>query len=129
MLFVYGTLRSGERNRHKIEPFIRSSAMASVAGTLFLYDDAEHICPFLAQGGGGRVVGELVELENEEEALPKIDAFEGPNYVRAVIDVQTEDGRKVRAWTYLMAWERIPANAQIIEAGDYSKFTRVSVSS
>ena len=117
MLFIYGTLRDGARNRHVIDPFINWWEAASASGRLFLHDKY----PLFFPGDNGDVVGELVELENEGRALARLDKFEGPEYRRIEIDVTIKDGGG-KAWVYVYYQDVPPANAQHIESGDWLEF-------
>ncbi len=116
MLFIYGTLLSGARNRHIIEPLIEWWEPATARGTLHLHGKYPLFFP-----GEGEVVGELVLLENEPRALAHLDEFEGPEYRRVEIDVTIESGAG-KAWTYIYHDDSPPAGALPI-GGDWIKYS------
>ena len=80
-----------------------------------------------------RVGGELYRLRDPDRALKILDKYEEffplrPNkslFVRELLPVTLEDGRKKRAWAYL--YNRGIANARLIPTGRY-RDTRVDVS-
>jgi gamma-glutamylcyclotransferase (GGCT)/AIG2-like uncharacterized protein YtfP len=82
---------------------------------------------------GQRVRGELYRLRAPDRALKIFDKYEEffplrPNkslFVREVLPVTLEDGRRKRAWAYL--YNRGIANARLIPTGRY-RDTRVDVS-
>lgn len=113
-LFVYGTLMAGEC-RHPLlaAGMIRSIAVAAVRGTLFNLGDY----PGMVLGGETTVAGELVEFLNLDGILGLLDAEEGPEYLREVVEVNLPHGRNQRAWSYVLAAP--PANALLIESGDW----------
>jgi gamma-glutamylcyclotransferase (GGCT)/AIG2-like uncharacterized protein YtfP len=74
---------------------------------------------------GQRVRGELYRLRDAEVALKFLDRCEGfsvrePNkslFVREVVSVASEDGRRKKAWAYL--YNRGIAKAKLIPTGCY----------
>jgi gamma-glutamylcyclotransferase (GGCT)/AIG2-like uncharacterized protein YtfP len=121
MLFIYGTLRAGCRNRHHIEPYIGAEESASTVGTLFMRDG--YRSPFLNIRGDTRVAGDLIELKGDEAtALKELDVAEGPYYVRKEITAQRKGGTSVKVWAYVSNWEDVPNDAELIESGDYLQY-------
>jgi gamma-glutamylcyclotransferase (GGCT)/AIG2-like uncharacterized protein YtfP len=100
-VFVYGTLRTGERNHHLVERFVRGARPARLAGHALWTCDAY---PGARRHAGGVVEGELLEVERPAEALVVLDALEEvPTlYERVRATVEAGDG-PVEAWTYLLA--------------------------
>ena len=74
---------------------------------------------------GQRVSGELYRLHDPERALRNLDQYEGffplePNkslFVRELLSVTLDDGRKKRGWAYL--YNRGIAEAKLIPTGCY----------
>src|SRR5208337_285487 len=74
---------------------------------------------------GQRVSGELYRLRDPKLALKTLDEYEEfsplkPNkslFIRKLVSVTLEDGRKKRAWAYL--YNRGIANARLIPTGRY----------
>ena len=120
MLFIYGTLRKGARNRYKIEPFITLWQSAAAQGSLFKHGKY----PFLMTRGKTTVVGELVGLIDENETFKFLDKFEGPEYKREEIEVETANGEKKKAWVYLYRRDSPPDEAEYIDSGDWVQFEK-----
>ena len=122
MLFIYGTLRAGCRNRHHIGQYIISETPAITLGKLFMR--AGYRSPFLNAQGDTRVLGELIELQDEAPTLKNLDVAEGQNYVRTKITVTTKEELSQEAWAYVSRWEDVPRDADIINSGDYVQYLR-----
>ncbi|OGG50749.1 hypothetical protein A2763_02385 [Candidatus Kaiserbacteria bacterium RIFCSPHIGHO2_01_FULL_54_36] len=120
MLFIYGTLREGAKNRSKVKGLLSSSQSAATLGSLYLSGKY----PLLLKAGGTRIVGELVELVDEAEAFNILDPFEGREYKRAQIDVTTESGEKKVAWAYLYREDSPPDDAIRIDSGDWLEYSK-----
>jgi gamma-glutamylcyclotransferase (GGCT)/AIG2-like uncharacterized protein YtfP len=91
-LFVYGTLRDGEKNHHMLEgaEFLGNKILPGFVRT-------EGIGPAIIPGDeGDSVEGELYSVE--PEALEKIDEYEGDEYPREL--ARLEDGTEVSAYIY-----------------------------
>jgi gamma-glutamylcyclotransferase (GGCT)/AIG2-like uncharacterized protein YtfP len=124
-LFVYGTLRPGEKNYPAyLAGRTRREVAATVAGALFFATEGGYPC-LLA--GEGRVCGELMDLRHEcyEAALQELDALEeyepsdeaGSVYLRRRARVLLETGEEAEAWVYY--WNGpLPAGTWI-NSGDF----------
>ena len=104
-LFVYGTLMSGQSRFTQLEPYVRSQQRAPIRGKL------HHLGGYPGMKlGDGVVHGQLMELENVEGCLERMDSIEGflgfgrndSLFVRTIVQVRTEQGI-VCAWTYVYA--------------------------
>ncbi|MCL6592797.1 MAG: gamma-glutamylcyclotransferase [Alicyclobacillus sp.] len=117
VVFVYGTLRKGERNRRVMEPhLVRELGDGEIHGAM--YDLGSF--PVVSLDGNDLVVGEWVEVT--EEGLAALDRLEGyPDfYDRAIVrDVNGE----LEGWVYHMTG-RIPAGVPRIEGGDWVTWVR-----
>lgn len=124
-VFVYGTLRPGEKNyRHYLAGRTVSEVPASAAGQLYFVADGGY--PYLVPGEG-RVVGELVYLapERYEQTLQKLDALEeyvpGDEthsvYLRRRALVHLPDGNARAAWIYY--WNFPQVTGTRIASGDF----------
>ena len=84
---------------------------------------------------GQRVSGELYRLRDPEFALTILDKYEGffsrepikSLFVRELVLVTLEDGRKIRAWAYL--YNCGIANAKLIASGCYGESINAARSS
>lgn len=107
-VFVYGTLRRGERNRALV-----ADAARSAPG--WLDGHALHgqglAIPYITPSPGSRVRGELVWPRDggEDELLARLDALEGfvaegdpaNHYDRVGRTCRSDDGARVAAWVYV----------------------------
>ena len=116
-LFVYGTLMSGQSRFTQLERYVCSQQQASVRGEL------HHLGGYPGMKlGDGVVHGQLMELENVEACLERMDAIEGflgfgrndSLFDRSIVQVSTEQGI-VWAWTYVYAGDVV--DDSIIEDG------------
>ncbi|WP_305043258.1 gamma-glutamylcyclotransferase family protein [Geoalkalibacter sp.] len=126
-IFVYGTLRPGEKNyRAYLGGRTLAEIPASVRGELYFVEDGGY--PYLVDGAG-RVEGELVILVPEDYAqtLEMLDALEeyDPNneaasvYLRRQGRVRLTDGTETDAWTYY--WNCPQVVGRKIPSGDFRK--------
>lgn len=94
-VFVYSTLKTGERNHYLLSGFHGVSARAEGivlhAGPCYPY----------AVRGMGTAIGELYSVDSH--TLARLDALEDhPRYyVRELTKVLLDNGKAVRAWIYL----------------------------
>jgi gamma-glutamylcyclotransferase (GGCT)/AIG2-like uncharacterized protein YtfP len=117
-LFVYGTLRRGERAWCQIEPYAATSEMARCRGTMVAFDRGY---PGLALDGDTVIIGELVTLRDRETALAVLDDYEGDEFTRRAIDVETAAGPE-RAWVYAVEDHAIMARGTPVPGGDWVDF-------
>jgi gamma-glutamylcyclotransferase (GGCT)/AIG2-like uncharacterized protein YtfP len=102
LLFVYGTLmRGGENHRRLSAHRPRFLGEGRIQGRLFRIKGESY--PGAAPTSSRRYVrGELYELHDPDQALKKIDKFEGTDeglFIRKLADVWIGDQKK-KAWTY-----------------------------
>lgn len=102
-VFVYGTLKRGERNHGVVASLVRGLVPGYAEGFALYHLPAGKGRPYAYPAmvpGEGRVFGEVLFLP--EEALPLLDALEeeGVEYRRVRVRVQTAEG-VVEAWAYL----------------------------
>lgn len=106
-VFVYGTLMTDMHNHHLVKPFVKHLETAKTLGLLY---DLPYGYPAMV-GGLNEVLGEIIELNDVEEALKVLDLLEeyyGEEssrnlYNRTVQEVQTLSGRVEQAYIYFWA--------------------------
>jgi gamma-glutamylcyclotransferase (GGCT)/AIG2-like uncharacterized protein YtfP len=124
LLFVYGTLMRGFREDWQRKVGAELVGRGTIRANL--YDLGDY--PGARVAGAKpdrRVIGELYRLRDPELALETLDKYEEfsplePNkslFIRELLSVSLEDGRKKRAWAYL--YNRGIANARVIPTGRY----------
>ncbi len=104
-LFVYGTLEDEERVRRLVGRRLpwRPGVLEGYCRML----DPSIGYPVVHPLAGSSVDGKVLE-DLDERTLAVLDAYEGAQYRRVVVQVQTSDGRRVDAYTYVPA-PRAPA--------------------
>ncbi len=120
-VFVYGTLRGGGSNHHRMGDSIYLGK-GRVAGVIYWIDwNPSLVYPALLCGGSGWVQGELFLVS--EDCLEELDAFEGvvpsedDDYRRVEVEVLMEDGTEKTAWVW--EWQGELGGAEILEDGDW----------
>ena len=115
-LFAYGTLMTGE-SRHALLQRARIAAIrpASISGELV--DMGDHPGLRLSSYSHHRVHGELIELEELDTVLPEIDAEEGPEFKREIVNVTLDDGGSHFAWIYVLAGPT--EHLKVIDSGNW----------
>jgi gamma-glutamylcyclotransferase (GGCT)/AIG2-like uncharacterized protein YtfP len=116
LLFVYGTLRRGSRN--KFARLLQSQAEfagnARIPGRLL--DLGRFPGAIATDQTGETVFGEIYRLEDPEKLLATLDEYEGPEFERVMVKAQLNSGRKRKAWVYLYRGKR---TGPLIASGDW----------
>ncbi len=112
-IFVYGTLKPGERNYFLVKGVIHTE-LAYLDGYDLLHFEPEGY-PAMVPGSRGRVYGFVLTFADIGAALPALDALEGlhlspPEYERVVVRAQPS-GQQV--WTYIHINQRRLAGAGV----------------
>lgn len=124
-VFVYGTLRPGEKNYPSyLAGRTVGETTATAAGELYFVAGGGY--PYV-EPGPGRVAGELVHLDPRcyEQTLREIDALEeyDPDdeahsvYLRRRTTVTLADGSRVAAWIYYWNFPQVVGTR--IASGDF----------
>lgn len=121
-LFVYGTLRQGERNYFYLKDAIRISKQCWIDGSL--YDTGNGYPVILKDKSADQVYGELYDVTAEQ--LNKIDQLEGYAetdtdnlYERENVIVVNDKGKRERALTYF-GGKRLVDSKDKITTGDWN---------
>lgn len=124
-VFVYGTLRSGEKNYPRfLAGRTTSEFPGTVAGELFFVRDGGY--PYLIPGSG-RVRGELMVLAPSQYAatLASLDTLEEYDprdeahsvYLRRTASVRLDNGGERLAWVYY--WNLPEVMGEPVVSGDF----------
>ncbi|MCX7021551.1 MAG: gamma-glutamylcyclotransferase [bacterium] len=118
-VFVYGTLKSGERNAASVAPVFRGAAVL-FKGRLF-HLPAPVGYPVFYLDGPGPVHGELLRFADPRAALGEMDRLEGrPGlFTRSVVEV-VRGGEQATVWVYHFSSDRpVPPGALPVTGGDW----------
>lgn len=110
-VFVYGTLRRGGSNHHRMEGG-RWLGEAHVSGRLYRVDWYPAL---VLDAEAGQVVGDLMVVDAEQ--LTQLDHYEGSEYRRVTAQVLTAEGESVEAWVW--EWQQDAHGLQLIAGGDW----------
>lgn len=102
-LFVYGTLRDEARVQEVVGRRLPSRPAVLEGYCRML--DASIGYPVVHPLTGASVDGKLLEGV-DDGIFAALDAYEGPEYRRVVVHVQTSDGRPIEAYVYVPAPSR-----------------------
>jgi gamma-glutamylcyclotransferase (GGCT)/AIG2-like uncharacterized protein YtfP len=112
-LFVYGTLKSGFRNRYarRLRREARLLGRGRMAGRLYRvrwYPGMRKL-----RDSKDLVIGELYRLLQPLKTLEVLDRYEGSNHYRRELHRATlENGRAFRAWVYMYR-QRLPEDRYV----------------
>ena len=116
-VFVYGTLRRGGSNHHRLQgaEFV---ATATVRGRLYRIDWYPGL---VADENADEVIGEIHQVP--ATMLSALDDYEGPEYQRVKMDVRTSrrEDPPCRAWVWL--WDGPVDESRHIAGGDWLAVT------
>jgi gamma-glutamylcyclotransferase (GGCT)/AIG2-like uncharacterized protein YtfP len=113
-LFVYGTLRPGQAAYDLLAPHVRDVTVATATGRLLAFETY----PGLVDGDT-TIAGELVTLVDPEAAFARLDAYEGDEFRRVLVDIRAGTD-VVRAWCYLLV-DPDPDGATVVQSGDWAR--------
>lgn len=115
-LFVYGSLRTGQSARHLVEPYVKDWTPATVCGEMYAFPSGYP--GVVLDPKGGIVMGELLWLRSLTVCLPQLDAFEGNDYLRELVQVEHVAGPSW-AWIYVLADPRVTALGTPVPGGEW----------
>ncbi|MDY0407057.1 gamma-glutamylcyclotransferase [Virgibacillus sp. 179-BFC.A HS] len=122
-VFVYGTLRKGERNHHLLNGVKCVAEQAWTAGKLFTTSEDY---PVMQRYGSEKVYGELYEINDKLlERLDELEDFEPERednlYQRITQKVHTDRGDFL-AYVYVISHRTKTIKQDLIQSGDWSVF-------
>lgn len=125
-LFVFGSFSDGMVHFNKIASYIAESQKAYVRGSVYRLPCG---LPVFLNRGTARVEGRLVTLKNHDVLQVLLDQFHSHHpadpaqglFLREEIVVELTDSDPVRSFVYTMNPEKLPANAKLIEDGNWQR--------
>ena len=101
-LFVYGTLKRGEKNSYLLDKIGGEWIEATVNGSLHEEGwGSKFGCPGIKVDEKGQVVrGYIFCSDKLEENISFFDEFEGSEYKRTITDITLKNGLTTKAYIY-----------------------------
>ena len=120
-VFVYGSLRRGQRYRPLVEALVTTSREAVTRGRIYHF--ASHGSrgefPYMTEEHGS-VVGEVLTFRDMTKALQILDRLEDHPalYLRRLVRTRYTDGARGRAWAYFIVPAKAPGG-RWVPTGDW----------
>lgn len=101
-IFVYGTLKLGEKNSYLLDRIGGEWIEATVKGSLHEEGwGSKFGCPGIKVDEKGQVVsGYIFRSDKLEENISFFDEFEGGEYKRTITDITLKNGLTTKAYIY-----------------------------
>jgi gamma-glutamylcyclotransferase (GGCT)/AIG2-like uncharacterized protein YtfP len=119
-LFVYGTMRQGQTARSIVANSISRCMPASTTGSIYAFPMGY---PGYTETGAGKIVGEILWLDDLAATFGLLDAYEGNDFARVLKQVTIESGalagETLWAWIYSLADPAAVALGTLIPDGDW----------
>jgi len=119
-LFVYATLREGQTARSVLANQIVKRAVASTPGTLYVFPMG--YAGFVDAAEPRRVVGEVLWLTDLAATFGLLDAYEGPDFARVLVQARLDTGESLWTWIYALADPTAVKHGTLIEHGDWVRY-------
>ncbi len=120
-LFVYGTLLSGQTARSIVANAISRSMPAVTGG--FIYEFPMGYPGFTEGNGFGKVVGEVIWLDDLAATFALLDAYEGDDFARVLKQVTLTggplEGTSLWTWIYTLADPSAIKHGTLIPDGNW----------
>lgn len=131
LLFVYGSLMTGNTARQNFRPYLEHLGEGRVNGRL--YHLPEGYPTLILEETAGPVVGEVLRLSDPARALAELDDYEGADpklprgglYARVRTMVRLEDGDDVAAWIYVCpdgGEAKVRDRGRLVQSGSWRAF-------
>lgn len=101
-LAVYGTLRRGGTNHHVVAGIPGSWTFGTLRGWVYdlTWGPAEGYPGLTLDPEGTAVPVDVLESDDLDRHLVRLDRFEGDGYARVLTEVALDGGGVVEAWVY-----------------------------
>jgi gamma-glutamylcyclotransferase (GGCT)/AIG2-like uncharacterized protein YtfP len=101
-IFVYGTLKLGEKNSYLLDRIGGEWIEATVKGSLHEEGwGSKFGCPGIKVDEKGQVVrGYIFRSDKLEENISFFDEFEGGEYKRTITDITLKNGLTIKSYIY-----------------------------
>lgn len=119
-LFVYSTLRRGQTARSLLTSHVARCARASTAGAIYAFPMG--YAGFVEVDPPRRVIGEVLWLTDLPATFGLLDAYEGDEFARVLIQAELDTGEAVWTWIYALADPDTARHGTLIEHGDWERF-------
>ena len=98
----YGTLRRGGENHYEVRSIPGEWHDATVRGWVYdiTWGPVDGYPGITLDPGAPPAAVDVLDSDDLEKHLRRIDAFEGPGYRRIEVDVTLADGTATTAWIY-----------------------------
>ena len=98
----YGTLRPGQENHYEVRSIAGTWSTGFVNGWVYdiTWGPADGYPGITLDAGAPPTEVSVLESDELEKHLRRLDDFEGPGYIRREIDVRLENDETVTAWIY-----------------------------
>ncbi|HEV7558688.1 MAG TPA: gamma-glutamylcyclotransferase family protein [Kofleriaceae bacterium] len=117
-LFVYGTMRQGQTARSLIANQIARCVGARAVGSIYGFPMGY---PGFVEGEG-ETIGEVIWLTELPATFALLDAYEGADFARVILQVTLDTGEAIWAWIYALADPKTVRLGTRIEHGDWVRY-------
>lgn len=117
-LFVYGTMRQGQTARSLIANQIARCEGARAVGAIYGFPMGY---PGFVEGEG-QTIGEVLWLTELPATFALLDAYEGADFARVILQVTLDTGEAIWAWIYALADPAAVRLGTRIEHGDWVRY-------
>jgi len=100
-LFVYGTLRRGNKNSYAELLSANSEFIAEARLAARVYELGPYRGAVLSHDPGAWISGEVFQLHETDSLFQTLDEYEGADYCRVKAEVELASGGRVYAWVYV----------------------------
>ena len=107
-LFVYGTLKRGSDNKYARLLEANSEFLGTGRMRGRVYNLGRYPGAVVSEQPGDWVPGELFCLVTPAKTFKTLDAYEGAEFSRTMVDIRLDSGESLESWVYLYQGPKIP---------------------